>query len=276
MSEKTAQGLSGVAETLLITLAIRAFESQHPDALVKDERAEALVSQMDLDFLRGKLASVEEYIQVATILRSREFDRHAQEFLARHPQAVVVHIGCGLDARFERVGNRQVEWFDLDLPHVIDLHRKLIGGEEERHHFLACSVLDNAWLDTASVHRQRPLLFLAEGVFMYFAEAKVKSLMLTLRDRFPGSELVFDALSPLHVWRHNLQMRTFKVAIHVRWGIWHGQELEGWGAGIRLLNEWGFFDNPTPRLDRIRWLRPIEALDRTLRIYHFQLGKAAG
>lgn len=276
MSEKTAQGLSGVAETLLITLAIRAFESQHPDALVKDERAEALVSQMDLDFLRGKLASVEEYIQVATILRSREFDRHAQEFLARHPQAVVVHIGCGLDARFERVGNRQVEWFDLDLPHVIDLHRKLIGGEEERHHFLACSVLDNAWLDTASVHRQRPLLFLAEGVFMYFAEAKVKSLMLTLRDRFPGSELVFDALSPLHVWRHNLQMRTFKVAIHVRWGIWHGQELEGWGAGIRLLNEWGFFDNPTPRLDRIRWLRPIEALARTLRIYHFQLGKAAG
>jgi O-methyltransferase involved in polyketide biosynthesis len=31
MSEVTAQSLSGVAETLLITLAIRAFESQRPD-----------------------------------------------------------------------------------------------------------------------------------------------------------------------------------------------------------------------------------------------------
>ena len=71
-------------------------------------------------------------------------------------------------------------------------------------------------------------------------------------------------------------MRTFKVAIHVRWGIWHGQELEGWADGIRLLDEWGFFDRPEPRLAHIRWLRPIESLARTIRIYHFQLGGAKG
>ena len=43
-----------------------------------------------------------------------------------------------------------------------------------------------------SVHRGRPFLFLAEGVFMYFTEAQVKSLVLTLRDHFPGAELVND------------------------------------------------------------------------------------
>ena len=57
---------------MLIILAIRAFESQHPDALMKDEKAVALVSQMDQDFLRSKLAKVEDYSQVAIILRSRE------------------------------------------------------------------------------------------------------------------------------------------------------------------------------------------------------------
>jgi len=43
MSEITDQNLSGVAETLLFTLYIRAVESQRPDALLKDEKAVALV-----------------------------------------------------------------------------------------------------------------------------------------------------------------------------------------------------------------------------------------
>ncbi len=275
-----SQELSGVPEALLITLYLRAMETQRPDAVIKDEKAVELVKKISdaglYEFGQVKSLRLTEENKLAVILRNQEFDRYAQDHLARNPEAVVVHIGCGLDSRFERVDNQLVEWYDLDLPHVIDLRRKLIGGEEERHHLLACSVLDGAWLDTVSVHCQRPFLFLAEGVFMYFAEAQVKSLVLTLLDRFPGAELVFDALSPIHVWRHNLQMRILKVDVLVRWGIWHGEKLVGWGAGIRLLDEWGFFDDPTPRLDRIRWLRFIEALARTLCIYHFQLGKAAG
>ena len=126
MSEMTLQNLSDVAEMLLIPLYIRAVESQRPDALVKDDKAVALVGQMDYCFSRFKF---DKYDQVSIILRNREFDRHARDFLARYPQAVVVHIGCGLDSRFERVDNGQVEWYDLDLPQVIELRRKLIGGE---------------------------------------------------------------------------------------------------------------------------------------------------
>ncbi len=284
MSEKKSQTLIGVPEALLVTFYLRAMESQRPDALIKDEKAEALVKKVSdaglYDFDRIKSLHLSEANKLVIILRNRELDRYAQDFLARNPEAVVVHIGCGLDSRFERVCSEkpdieQVEWYDLDLPDVIKLRRKLIGEEGGCYHLLGCSVLEDAWLDRVSVHRQRPFLFLAEGVFMYFAEAQVKSLVLTLRDHFPGAELVFDALSPIHVWRHNLQMRTFKVAIDVRWGIWRGQKLEGWGNDIRLLDEWGYFDQPEPRLAHIRWLRPIESLARTLRIYHFQLGKAA-
>jgi methyltransferase (TIGR00027 family) len=200
MSETPNQNLSGVAKTLLITLYIRAIESQRPDALIKDERAEALVRQLDQESLRKTLALTDDFSRVVVILKGREFDRFVQDFLRRHADAVVVHIGCGLDTRFERVcseqpDNGQVEWYDLDLPEVIELRRKLVGGEGACHHFLACSVLESAWLDTVSVHGQRPFLFLAEGVFMYFEETQVKSLVLTLRDRFPGAELVFDAFS---------------------------------------------------------------------------------
>jgi len=275
MSETKPQILSGVPETLLVTLYLRAMESQRPDALIKDENAVALVAQMNHDFQRVRQIPLSEANKLVIILRNREFDRYARDFLARHPQAVVVHIGCGLDARFQRVDNGQVEWFDLDLPEVIALRREFIGDEGERYHLLGCSVLDDAWLDAVSAHHRRPFLFLAEGVFMYFEGASVKSLVLTLRDHFPGAELVFDAYSPVHLWVHNLQTSTSKINLRTRWGIWCGQQIERWGDGIRLLDEWGWLDQPEPRLASIRWLRPIEALFRTIRIYHFQLGKAA-
>ncbi len=276
MSETPHQELSGVAETLLMTLYIRAMESQRPDALIKDQKAVALVTQMSYDFDRVRQVHMDEEDKVTVILRNREFDRYARDFLARHPEAVVVHIGCGLDSRFERVDNGQVEWYDLDLPEVIALRRKFIGDEGGRYHLLGCSAFDGAWLDTVSAHRQRPFLFLAEGVLMYFEEAQVKSLVLMLRDHFPGAELVIDAFSPFLIRANNLRLSITKFGARYHWGIWRGQEIESWGDGIHLLDEWGYFDRPEPRLDHIRWMRHIPLLARVLRIYHYRLGKAAG
>jgi len=276
MSETTNQNLSGVAETLLMTLYIRAMESQRPDALIKDEKAVALVTNMSYDFDRIRQVKMDEDDKVGVILRNLEFDRQVRDFLTRHPDAVVVHIGCGLDSRFERVDNGRVEWYDLDLPEVIEQRRKFIGDEGKRYHLLAGSVFDSAWLDKVSVHRQRPFLFLAEGVLMYFEEAQVKSLVLMLRDHFPGAELVFDAFSPFLVRANNLRMAISKFGVRYHWGLRRGQEIEKWGDGIHLLDEWGYFDRPEPRLDHIRWMRHIPLLARVMRVYHYRLGKAAG
>jgi methyltransferase (TIGR00027 family) len=271
MSETANQNLSGVAKTLLITLYIRAIESQRPDALIKDERAEALVRQLDQESLQKTLALTDDFSRVAVILKGREFDRFAQDFLRRHPDAVVVHIGCGLDTRFERVDNGWVEWYDLDLPDVIELRRKLVGGEGARHHFLAGSVLDSAWLDTVSAHDQRPFLFLAEGVFMYFKEAQVKSLVLTLRDHFPGAELVFDAFSPVMRWGHNIRVTRTRVGAHLHWALKHGQDLERWSDGIHLLDERFPFQYPEPRMRRSLQVRLLPFLATAVGVFHYQL-----
>lgn len=281
MSNQDFQALGGVAETLLITLAIRAFESQRPDALIKDERAEALVRPMDQDFLRSKLSKIEDYSQVAMILRSREFDRRAADFQARHERAVVVHIGCGLDTRFERVAERdgRVEWYDLDLPEVIELRQKLIGGERERYHLLACSVLDDAWLEAVSAHGQCPFLFLAEGVFMYLPQAQVRSLMLTMADRFPGAELVFDAFSPFLNWANNLRVTLTKVGARSSWGLRDGRDLEKWSessagsrsGGIRLLDAQFPYQFPEPRLGRALAVRNRPFFARAIGVFHYRL-----
>ncbi len=191
---------------------------------------------------------------------------------------MVVQIGCGLDSRFERVAarNSRVEWYDLDLPDAIALRRKCLGNQRERYHLLACSVLEDAWLETVSGQRPRPFLLLAETVFVHFTEAQVKALVLKLRDHFPGAELVFDGWRPFEVWLGNRYLAGSLFAGLLRWGFWCGQEIEGWGSGIHLLDAWGFFNRPEPRLHSFRWMAPILRLLKPIRIFHFQLGKATG
>jgi O-methyltransferase involved in polyketide biosynthesis len=287
MAANTRSNLSGVAETLLIPLYNLAMESQRPDALIKDEKAVELATRMHLGFSRVRQILMPELLKVMRIMFTREFDRHARDFLNRQPESVVVHIGCGLDTRFERVvgRNSQVEWYDLDLPDVIELRRKLIGDEEERYHLLACSVLEDAWLDAVKVHSphptgmqsmQRRILFLAETVFVYFMESQVKSLVFRLRDHFPGAELIFDGWRPFEVWLGNRHLSGSPFTGLMQWGFWSGQEIEGWGNGIHLLDEWGFFDQPEPRLDSYRWMTPLFRLFKPMRIFHFQLGEVAG
>ena len=99
MTEKNLVNLKDVSETLLIPLYIRAKETQRPDAILKDEKAVAMVKQINYDFSRIKLAGHDE---LGIILRVREFDRFVRNFLDRHPESTVVHIGCGLDTRFWR------------------------------------------------------------------------------------------------------------------------------------------------------------------------------
>ncbi len=266
-----APNLSEIDQSMLLTLYHRAMESQRPDALIKDDKAFALVNQWSDEFEQVRQTHLNEGSKFVILLRNREFDLYTRDFLSRNPEAVVVHIGCGIDSRFERVDNGLVEWYDLDLPAIIEFRRKFIGGEGERYHMIACDIRDPAWMDRVISHQPRPFLFVAEGVFMYFNEAQVKELIQNLRDHFPGSELVFDAFTPLHVKQHNRFISKSEVLPRVQWGIWRGREIEHWGAGIKFLGQWKLLDRPDAWRKHLGWNLLYDAF-KVLRIYHLRLG----
>jgi len=257
-----------VARTLLIPLAYRAIESQRPDALLRDEQAVALVGQFDEDF--RKAAKMNPLDQAATMMRARQFDRYARNFLAKHADGIVVDIGCGLDTRPGRIDNGQNLWYGLDLPEVIDLRRRLMpAGPRQR--LLAGSVLDFSWMEGVAAE-QRPVIFLAEGVFPYFEEADVRRTILALRDRFPGVELSFVGLSPFSIRMHRLSPAVRKASLHVHWGLTDSKALEAWGEGIHLLEEWKYFDQNEPRLKGYRWMRHTPPLAKANFSMLFRLG----
>lgn len=270
MPEKILQELDGVSETLLMTLFVRARESQRPDGMIKDEMAVAMVNQIDCDFSRLKM---QRHDEIAVIMRMKKFDNHVCDFLAQNPDAVVLHIGCGLDTRFERVDNKRVEWFDLDIPDVMELREKLLNKKDDRYHTLAMSIFDDEWIREIHQAMPRPLLCVAEGVLPYFTETQVKSLFLRLRENFPGSELVCDAHTSFVMWVDNLHLAHAKVKARLQWSIKSGRDVEAWGEGIKLLDEWNYYDDDEPRLRAFRWVRAIPPLAKSSGIFHYKLGR---
>ncbi len=269
MPEKILQNLNGVSETLLMTLYVRARESQRSDGMIKDDKAVAMVNQLECDFSRLRM---QRHDEIAVIMRMKKFDSCTREFLARNPKAVIVHIGCGLDTRFERVDNGYVEWFDLDMPDVMELRGKLINNDGKRYHVLATSVFETGWFNEVDRYKPRPLMFVAEGVLPYFEELQVKALVLNLYRHFPGSELVCDAHTPFVIWADNLQLAYAKVKARLHWSIKHGTDVESWGDNIHLLDEWNYYEDDDPRLKAFRWVRLFPALAKSSGIFHYRLG----
>ncbi len=269
MPEKILQTLDGVPQTLLMTLLVRARETQRPDGIFKDEKAVEMVDRIHADF--SKLI-IQRHDEIAVLLRMRKFDKHVCNFLTRNPDGVVVHIGCGLDTRYERIGNDRVEWFDLDIPDVMNLRKKLISTEAAHYRAIVLSVFDPGWLAEVERFSPRPFLFIAEGVFPYFEETQLRELFLRLRNHFPGAELVCDAHMPFVVWADNIHLALARVKARLRWKLKNQRDIEAWGAGFRLLEAWDYSADDDPLMESIRWIRMIPALAKSSGIYHYQLG----
>ena len=232
MNEKAKMTLSPEQETLLIPLYAKA---QPENPLFFDPIAKDILSRVDYDFSRLRVP----YKTVVLICqRAKKLDAVARAFLAEHGNGVILHLGCGLDSRFWRVDDGQVEWYDLDMPPVIELRRQFYA-EQERYHLIASSVTDLDWTNAVATVN-RPVLIVAEGLLMYLDEANVKHLFLRLREVFPGCRLIADVFSRMTARSAAKHPSLKQTGASLGWGIDEPRELESWAPGIRLLEEWYF------------------------------------
>jgi O-methyltransferase involved in polyketide biosynthesis len=213
----------GVTWTLLGTLYLRAWESRSQRSILGDHYAAEALDRIDYDFAKLKKRVRPESNQFLVALRARQLDDWSADFLTRHPDATVLHLGCGLDSRMLRLAPPAgVRWFDLDVPEVIDLRRRLYP-ERDGYQLIGASVTDPGWL--REVPADRPALIIAEGLLPYLAESDVRRLLQRLTDHFGSGQLIFDGLVP---W----MTRLIKV---FHWGIRDGREIERWNPRLRYV-----------------------------------------
>jgi O-methyltransferase involved in polyketide biosynthesis len=241
MADKAKITLTEEMETLLIPLYAKAVESQQPNPIFVDTKAQEILAQVEYDF--GKLRTPRK-TTVTLALRAKKLDDVTRAFLDRHAQGVVLHLGCGLDSRCLRVDGQQADWHDLDMPPVIDLRRHFYN-ENDHYHMIGSSVTDLAWIDAvgdALDTRGRPVLVVAEGLLMYLREEDVKALILKLKERFSQCELVADVFSVLTARNVRGHPGLKQTGATIQWGIDNARDIEQWAAGIRLQEEWAFGD----------------------------------
>lgn len=230
--------LTEVQETLLIPLWARAEESRHPSPLLRDPKAVELVEAIDYDFDRFRRAGAN---QPGFCVRAAIIDDFVRQFLQQHPDGTVVEIGAGLDTRFDRLDNGQVRWFDLDLPEAMQVRQQLFEPTDRRT-FLTTSVLDFQWLDQLDVEDPEKLLFVSEGVLLFFQQQDVARLFRRLADHAPGSAIIFDTHSPLFVWYSNV---THPLSdSRMVWGMRRVEDVARWDPRLRLEAAAGFGDSP--------------------------------
>ncbi|HXA87705.1 MAG TPA: class I SAM-dependent methyltransferase [Mycobacterium sp.] len=216
--------------TNLVTLYLRAYESRSRRPILGDHIAAEAVDRIDYDFKRIHRTSLPASNQYLVALRAKQLDDWCAAFLARHADAVVLHLGCGLDGRGYRLAPPpSVLWFDLDQPAVIELRRRLYD-DTDSYRMIGSSVTDPQWLD--HIPTGRPTLVVAEGLLMYLQESEVRQLLERLTDRFDSGELLFDTLSAL-------APRLSKVLTRgiITWGIRDARDIETWNPRLRFLEQ---------------------------------------
>ena len=226
--------------TFFATLYGKALDARKTSPILGDRWAAEAVERIDFDFQSLKLP---EGAPISLSVRARHFDDWTRAFLAENPEAVVLHLGCGLDTRVYRVDpSPRIRWYDVDFPDVITMRQKLFP-EREGYQMIGSSVTNLAWLE--GLPTDAPVFVVGEGLFMYIPENEGMALFQSITRRFPSGQIAFDAYSASMV-RLVSRLATVRGAkVELVWGIDDPHDIEKRLEGLRLVESIPFMTMPT-------------------------------
>lgn len=183
--------LRGEQLTMLMTLRMHARDALSRTPILADAYAADVLERAGHPLREGLAVDGNLY---AVCARARLVDDLVRGFLAAHADAVVLHLGCGLDSRVLRVERGPgVSWFDVDQAPVIARRRELyddLPGVTT----LATRVEDPGWW--AEVPADRPRLVVAEGLLMYLTPDLVRTVLTQAVTGAGPFTLVADTVAP--------------------------------------------------------------------------------
>ena len=140
----TLPAFTPLEDSLWLTLYARALDNRRPHPILADAMADQIVHKADYDF--GQL-HIDTNLILNVALRAKKLDQVASEFLARHPDAVGLDLGAGLDTRVFRLAPPSaVDWYDVDFPAVAAARQRLLP-ERPNAHVIGADVTEKDWLD---------------------------------------------------------------------------------------------------------------------------------
>ncbi|MEV4115174.1 class I SAM-dependent methyltransferase [Nonomuraea sp. NPDC049695] len=180
--------------SLWLTLCGRALDNRLPHPILGDKMADEVVRKVGYDYKKLRIPS-SSAIYIAH--RAKKLDEIAQRFIARHPDAVGLDLGAGLDSRALRISPPPTaDWYDIDFPEVIAARRELLP-DDATPHGIGADLTGSTWLDTLPT--DRPAVIVADGLIAFFSEEEMISLVSRIISHFPSGEIAFNGYSTFAV-----------------------------------------------------------------------------
>ena len=229
--------LDAIPSTLLIPLVARARgPSVYPWLDPDDVQAKHVVQQC------GASAEplLHDSISVLNVLwRTRLMKQIGEDFFRHFPASLGVNLGAGLSDYFQWLNNGHNRWVDADLQDVVSLRHLLLPAHSDTASHVSIDLTQPGWWQRLGVSKRapgQPLLLLCEGVLMYLAPARVKSVLKEIGDNAPeGSELVCDFMTPRGIGHAKMAPSVAGTGAEFLWGAHNGQEVARLHPRLELI-----------------------------------------
>jgi O-methyltransferase involved in polyketide biosynthesis len=247
--------LSPIERTAFLTVYARALDSRWERPILGDALADDVVRAVDYAF---DALGVQTSVVCQTALRAKMLDDRVRRFAVKHPDAVVVDLGGGLDSGFHRVTpSSGVDWFSIDLPGITRLRDEVLP-RDPRSHSVAASLVDPAWTD--AIPGDRPTMLIADGLFAFLGEAEIAAIFRRISDHFPAGEIAFNDYGRIGWFSRAavkaLPQKMFKD-VGSQWGYAGFKDPhhpQTWNPRVKLVEEASMTDAPEVSLFPA-WLR---------------------
>jgi O-methyltransferase involved in polyketide biosynthesis len=179
--------LSPVEQTAFLTEYARALDSRSTRPILADALAHDAVNKIDYDFAG---LGVQTSVVCQTALRGKVLGDRVRHFVGKHPDAVVVDLGAGLDSGFYRVAPpTSVDWYSVDLAGIVGVRDRALPAATQSHS-VAVSLSDPSWPE--SIPGDRPTILIADGLFAFLTESVIVGIFRRITEHFCAGELAFN------------------------------------------------------------------------------------
>jgi O-methyltransferase involved in polyketide biosynthesis/precorrin-6B methylase 2 len=227
-------------ESLFLTLGGRALDSRLSRPILGDPMADEIVTRTGYDLSKFPTISttrVDPRAKVFEIaVRAKRLDEVVRRFVLRHPDAVVLDLGAGLDGRIFRVEPPPtVAWYDVDFPEVVALRSQVLP-KLANVRSIGADLAEPKWLD--ELPADRPAVIVADGLGAFLTSHNFVDLLNRLISHFPRGELAFNGYTTYAIWllKHSRAMAAIAGDV-VNPGFNDPRQPESWVDGLELVEE---------------------------------------
>ena len=239
--------MNNVNKTLYIPLYGKSYVSKK-EIILDDKKAEEIWGKEGFS-LKGKSKS--KYLAYYMGMRSKVFDNWVKEKIQNTEDAIILHIGCGMDSRVLRVGSENCMWYDVDFPDVIN-ERKRYYNEGQNYKMIASDARQTKWLQ--NIEKEKKAIVIMEGISMYLQIEELKSLLKALRSHFADVAILMDCYTTFAAKASKYKNPINDVGVTVVYGLDEPKILED-GTGISFFQEYEM--TPEEMIDELKGMEKV-------------------